>query len=463
MTVWHELGLEPTSDERAIKKAYALKLKTVRPDEDPQGFQRLNECYKAALAMAKEGLRRAEEQSIQSVSVAISLPEDLDNPVEPAPAHAPEQTERKDAPKVRLDSPEPEIEQSPFRLDLNSFLRALLRHIKYDDLETFQQWLSQETASWPISLKTYIANDVLDALMAQEQALELDKFDHVVTFFQLNDVLIVRNPMRLSLYRKELERAAGILSDVAPEAPTQKQSRKPKWKRIMVALCGFALLYAYVFIMDNDNGGSQTNGDIDRPFVEKFTYSPLDQLVMESLAKAETLASEGKIEEALQLYRKAAFPAQDAMQAKSVTAYALYGLGIQLTNARRYDEARDIYDRLYRDYAGYRGEDTDIIVSSGMVNLALLYFGVNDLDHAFSTYGSIISIYQDNPKPWVALQVAKARIGQVEVSLNKGNAGLARILFDRFNDRYSSSRDPAIRDLFMKAQTLHSKINAGQS
>ena len=44
------LGLRPDADERAIKRAYAAQLKTVRPDEDPAGFQRLNEAYQAALA-----------------------------------------------------------------------------------------------------------------------------------------------------------------------------------------------------------------------------------------------------------------------------------------------------------------------------------------------------------------------------------------------------------------------------
>ena len=48
------LGLGPDADERAIKRAYAARLKTTRPDEDPEGFQRLNEAYQAALQGAKQ-------------------------------------------------------------------------------------------------------------------------------------------------------------------------------------------------------------------------------------------------------------------------------------------------------------------------------------------------------------------------------------------------------------------------
>jgi hypothetical protein len=48
------LGLGSDADERAIKRAYAARLKTTRPDEDPEGFQRLNEAYQAALQWAKQ-------------------------------------------------------------------------------------------------------------------------------------------------------------------------------------------------------------------------------------------------------------------------------------------------------------------------------------------------------------------------------------------------------------------------
>jgi hypothetical protein len=49
----HEhLGIGDDADERAIKRAYAVKLRTTRPDEDPEGFQQLNEAYRQALRIA---------------------------------------------------------------------------------------------------------------------------------------------------------------------------------------------------------------------------------------------------------------------------------------------------------------------------------------------------------------------------------------------------------------------------
>lgn len=53
MSHWDVLQLSPTRDVRAIKKAYAVLLKQHRPDDDPQGFQRLYAAYQDALAWAE--------------------------------------------------------------------------------------------------------------------------------------------------------------------------------------------------------------------------------------------------------------------------------------------------------------------------------------------------------------------------------------------------------------------------
>ncbi|WP_256680501.1 DnaJ domain-containing protein [Pseudomonas sp. Larv2_ips] len=49
MTCWDVLGLSPNADSRTIKRQYATLLKKTRPDDDPEGFQRLREAYEHAL------------------------------------------------------------------------------------------------------------------------------------------------------------------------------------------------------------------------------------------------------------------------------------------------------------------------------------------------------------------------------------------------------------------------------
>jgi hypothetical protein len=49
---WDVLGIEPTGDVAAIRKAYARRLKEIKRDLEPRAFQALREAYERALAMA---------------------------------------------------------------------------------------------------------------------------------------------------------------------------------------------------------------------------------------------------------------------------------------------------------------------------------------------------------------------------------------------------------------------------
>lgn len=53
MTIWERLGIEQTSDIKAIKKAYAKQLKVYHPEDDPAGYQALREAFDRALSIAK--------------------------------------------------------------------------------------------------------------------------------------------------------------------------------------------------------------------------------------------------------------------------------------------------------------------------------------------------------------------------------------------------------------------------
>ncbi|WP_054957709.1 J domain-containing protein [Paenibacillus dakarensis] len=73
MSIWSTLGIEPTEDSSAIKKAYARKLRQHHPEEDPEGYQRLREAYDRALKYAK----MMAEHKVQEAYISQLDDEDL--------------------------------------------------------------------------------------------------------------------------------------------------------------------------------------------------------------------------------------------------------------------------------------------------------------------------------------------------------------------------------------------------
>jgi hypothetical protein len=101
MSAWTILGIAPTADVGAIRRAYARKLKLTRPDGDPDGFQRLVRARDAALAEATEIAElslsddgEVEEQDEIAPVLATAAPIDTERPnprdsAGPAEADAP--------------------------------------------------------------------------------------------------------------------------------------------------------------------------------------------------------------------------------------------------------------------------------------------------------------------------------------------------------------------------------------
>ena len=74
MSCWQTLGIAPTSDEAAIKKAYAARIREHRPDRDPEGFRAVRAAYEEALRL-RAYIRPHHEKKMQRRCAAEAAPD----------------------------------------------------------------------------------------------------------------------------------------------------------------------------------------------------------------------------------------------------------------------------------------------------------------------------------------------------------------------------------------------------
>lgn len=78
MNVWHILQIEPTSNQREIKKAYAKQLKRI-DEEDTQAFIRLREAFETAQILAHHLEDESENKDENQAEANISNEHDVNN------------------------------------------------------------------------------------------------------------------------------------------------------------------------------------------------------------------------------------------------------------------------------------------------------------------------------------------------------------------------------------------------
>ncbi|QWF15136.1 J domain-containing protein [Lysobacter capsici] len=205
MNPFEHLGIEPGADEREIKRAYARRLRQVRPDDDPAGFQALHEAYQACLGYAQhlrwQAMQDAQVES-DDPAPASQASEHGDTAADAgvaaqAQAHGDRSRETRTddepdreadrKPDDTLDEPD-ELAPSLREFDFNAFMSELLQRAAYQPSAGLARWLRESEPLYSLDLKLALRAPVSQVLAQIERPLPVEATAVIFEFFSLDVV-----------------------------------------------------------------------------------------------------------------------------------------------------------------------------------------------------------------------------------------------------------------------------------
>jgi hypothetical protein len=240
------LGLRADADERDVKRAYAARLKTVRPDEDPAGFQLLREHYEQALAWCAHRARMAEAEAVAATSddvetdggseeawhaeehdaddedarivrppravPPVAASEDIVHTIRrtvpPAPHTEPPVRPARMPPPVPGGSPKIPPITAP---DPQSFVAAYIPQAIKLSPPQLESWLHSREDLWSLNFKSRAGQQLLQSLFREPQAIGALNLDATLKFFGLDHAQSGIDPLQLHRLRGHMQERHELL------------------------------------------------------------------------------------------------------------------------------------------------------------------------------------------------------------------------------------------------------------
>lgn len=201
-------GLPPDADEREIKRAYAKRLKTVRPELDPAGFQQLHEMYRNALAWRAHAASVALADSVEVEDEEATDPAPAAEPVVEAVTATPAAMPPPPAPPVAHGAwhpvqfaPPPAPPAAPPRFDLPAFVDAYLKIATQGRSGKLKSWLHEQPALWSLLTKQETGRALMQRLLGEVPPIDTASMDATLEFFDLEHTQSGVDPLHLQQLR----------------------------------------------------------------------------------------------------------------------------------------------------------------------------------------------------------------------------------------------------------------------
>ncbi|MGO1073645.1 hypothetical protein [Lysobacter sp. CA199] len=219
MSPFARLGLSEDADEAQIKRAYARELKRTRPDEDPVGFQALNEAYRHCLSFAAFHRQQADQAQAEaeaeaeadaigrtdaltpadadadSSNPAVDVANALPGPVEPSADHesAPpdcirDESLQRQSDDAQAENAEQDVDDYSVRFDLRAFLDELAQRAENQPPAELGRWLRGLEPLYSLDLTQALRGPVAQMLNRIDPPLSPQALAVVLDVFSLDVV-----------------------------------------------------------------------------------------------------------------------------------------------------------------------------------------------------------------------------------------------------------------------------------
>lgn len=202
MLAFTQLGLSDDADERAIKRAYAQRLRITRPEDDPEGFQRLHAAYQAALDYCRK-------QALQALPVPGTQ-----LPIAQSPADVVESdgvVRARDAAEDRFPAQgqktvparTPLAPAAAFSVD--DFCEAAIAVAWAGDAPALTKWLGEHPALWSLQTKSRTGVALVTRLYREAPPMSEACLATLLHFFDLDHVLAGHDPLALLQLQRRMQ------------------------------------------------------------------------------------------------------------------------------------------------------------------------------------------------------------------------------------------------------------------
>ena len=243
----HVLELDESADERAIKRAYAKRLRVTRPDQDPVAFQHLHEAYQAALDWVRQealaGTDAADEDEDEDEDEPAEHAADIGPwPHDADVAWAPPETRSYSPPLPPRGTPvllrtAPVVELDGV-VDVASHAQLILRQAYLLPVDDFGPWLEATPVLWSLRYKPLVGDALLDELARSHNGISAANMGLLARCFGWDDVHDGVDPDRLaSIQSRGHRRWAAETGNAAELSALLEQEGSLRLGKITVSRC----------------------------------------------------------------------------------------------------------------------------------------------------------------------------------------------------------------------------------